>query len=169
MALVRLACIGRLTLQPKGDATVNHDHRKVILREQCAVLPTKMPNAKHCAMCCSVEDTAMTKPSDAADGTAVIAAIVVMPCDMGSPSCRAEESPVHSAADEDAEREALSCWWVEDTTATTPSDAAEGTAVIAAIVVGEMPCDMGSPSCRAEESPVHSAADEDAEREDTQQ
>ena len=50
---------------------------------------------------------AMTKPSDAADGTAAIAAIVVMPCDMGSPSCRVEESPVHSAADEDAEREAL--------------------------------------------------------------
>jgi hypothetical protein len=46
-----------------------------------------------------------------------------------------------------------------------PSDAAEGTAAIAVIVVGEMPCDMGSPSCRAEETPMHSAADEDAERE----
>ncbi len=45
-----------------------------------------------------------------------------------------------------------------------PSDAAEGTAaMIAVIVVGETPCDMGSPSCRAEESPAHSAADEDAE------
>jgi len=29
---------------------------------------------------------------------------------MGSPSCRAEETPMHSAADEDAEREALICW-----------------------------------------------------------
>ena len=44
-------------------------------------------------------------------------------------------------------------------------DAAEGIAVIAVSVVGEMPCDMGSPSCRVEESPVHSAADENAERE----
>ena len=33
----------------------------------------------------------MTMPSNAAEGTAAIA-------DMGSPSCRAEESPVHSAA-----------------------------------------------------------------------
>ena len=45
------------------------------------------------------------------------------------------------------------------------SDAAEGTAVIVVSVVGEMPCDMGSPTRRAEESPVHSAADEDAGRE----
>ena len=44
---------------------------------------------------------------------------------------------------------------------TKPSDAAEGTAVMAVIVVGETPCDMGSPSCRVEESPVHTAADED--------
>ena len=50
-------------------------------------------------------------------------------------------------------------------TMTKPSDAAEGTAVIAVSVVGEMPCDRGSPSCRAEERLVHSAADEDAERE----
>ena len=54
----------------------------------------------------------MTKPSDAAEGTAVIAVSVAgeMPCDKGSPSCRVEESPVHSAADEDAEREAPICW-----------------------------------------------------------
>ena len=46
----------------------------------------------------------------------------------------------------------------------TPSDAAEG-CVIAVIAVGDMPCDVGSPPPRAEERPVHSAADEDAERE----
>ena len=45
------------------------------------------------------------------------------------------------------------------------SDAAEGTAVIDVSVVGEMPCDMGSPSRRAEDSPVRSAADEDVEGE----
>ena len=51
-------------------------------------------------------------PSDAAEGTAAIAVIVVseMPRDMGSPPCRAEETPMHSAADEDAEREARICW-----------------------------------------------------------
>ena len=43
-----------------------------------------------------------------------------------------------------------------------PSDAAEGF-VIAVITVGDMPCDVGSPPPRAEERPVHSAADEDAE------
>ena len=43
-----------------------------------------------------------------------------------------------------------------------PSDAAEG-CVIAVIAVGDMPCDVGSPPPRAEERPVHSAADEDAE------
>jgi hypothetical protein len=48
---------------------------------------------------------------------------------------------------------------------TMPSDAAEGTAAIAVIVVSDAPCDMGSPPHRAEERPVHSAADEDAERE----
>ena len=46
-----------------------------------------------------------------------------------------------------------------------PSDASEGTAVIAEIVLGDMPCEMGSPSRRAEERPVRSAADEDAGRE----
>ena len=41
-----------------------------------------------------------------------------------------------------------------------PSGAAEGTAVIAVIVVvvGDMPCDMGSPSCRAEEGACTLAA-----------
>ena len=46
-----------------------------------------------------------------------------------------------------------------------PSDAAEGTAAIAGIVVGDAPCDMGSPPDRAEERPVPCAADEDAELE----
>ena len=48
-----------------------------------------------------------------------------------------------------------------------PSDAAEGTAAIAGIVVGDAPCDMGSPPHwhRAEERPVRCAADEDAELE----
>ena len=46
----------------------------------------------------------MTKPSDAAEGTAVIAVSVV-----GSPSRRAEDIPVRSAADEDVEGEALIC------------------------------------------------------------
>jgi hypothetical protein len=54
---------------------------------------------------------------------------------------------------------------VEDTAATTPSDAAEGTAVMAVIVVGETPCDMGSPPQRAEERPARMrAAEEDADR-----
>ena len=44
-----------------------------------------------------------------------------------------------------------------------PSDAAEGTAVIAVIALGDAPCNMDSPSRRAEERPVRSAADEDAE------
>ena len=47
---------------------------------------------------------------------------------------------------------------------TKPSDAAEGTAATAVIVVGDMPCDMGSPPHRAEERLVRCAADEDAER-----
>ena len=46
-----------------------------------------------------------------------------------------------------------------------PSDAAEGTAAIAGIVVSDAPCDMGSPPHRAEERPVRCAADEDAELE----
>ena len=54
---------------------------------------------------------------------------------------------------------------VEDTAATTPSDAAEGTAVMAVIVVGETPCDMGSPPHRAEERPVRCAADRDEDAE----
>ncbi len=48
----------------------------------------------------------MTKPSDAADGTAAKAVIVAgdAPCGMGSPPHRAEERPVRMrAADEDAE------------------------------------------------------------------
>ena len=49
----------------------------------------------------------MIMSSDAAEGTAAIA--VVLLGDMGSPSCRAEETPMHSAADEDAEREAPIC------------------------------------------------------------
>ena len=51
-------------------------------------------------------------PSDAAEGTAVMAVSVVgeMPCDRGSLGGRDEESPAHSAAGEDAEREALICW-----------------------------------------------------------
>ena len=44
-----------------------------------------------------------------------------------------------------------------------PSDAAEGTAAIAVIVVSDAPCGMGSPPHRAAERPVRSAADEDAE------
>ena len=54
---------------------------------------------------------AMTKPSDAAEGTAAIAVIVVSdaPCDMGSPPHRAEERPVLCVADEDAELEAQMC------------------------------------------------------------
>ena len=32
MALVRLACIVRLTLPPKGNVTVDHDRREVIVR-----------------------------------------------------------------------------------------------------------------------------------------
>ncbi len=48
---------------------------------------------------------------------------------------------------------------------TKPSDAAESTAAIAGILMGDMPCDMGSPPHRAEERPVRCAADEDAERE----
>jgi hypothetical protein len=44
-----------------------------------------------------------------------------------------------------------------------PSDAAEGTAAIAVIVLSDAPCDMGSPPHRAEERPVLCAADEDAE------
>ena len=47
---------------------------------------------------------------------------------------------------------------------TMPSDAAEGTAAIAVIVVSDAPCDMGSPPHRAEERLVRCAADEDAER-----
>ena len=47
----------------------------------------------------------------------------------------------------------------------TPSVAAEGIASIVVIAVGDVPCDVGSPPPRAEERPVHSAADEDAERE----
>ena len=48
---------------------------------------------------------------------------------------------------------------------TKPSDAADGTAAIAVIVVGDAPCGMGSPPHRAEERPVRMrAADEDAER-----
>ncbi len=49
----------------------------------------------------------MTKPSDAAEGTAAIAGIVAgdAPCDMGSPPHRAEDRPVRMhAAEEDAER-----------------------------------------------------------------
>ncbi len=45
---------------------------------------------------------------------------------------------------------------------TMPSDAAEGTAAIAGIVVSDAPCDMGSPPHRAEERPMPSVADEDA-------
>jgi len=53
----------------------------------------------------------MITPSDAAEGIASIAVIAVcdMPCDVGSPPPRAEERPVHSAVDENAEREALMC------------------------------------------------------------
>ena len=42
---------------------------------------------------------------------------------------------------------------------TMPSDAAEGTAVVAVIVMGDVPSQMGSPPHRAEEGPVLSAAD----------
>ena len=46
-----------------------------------------------------------------------------------------------------------------------PSDAAEGTAVMAVIVVGETPCDMGSPPQSVEERPARMrAAEEDADR-----
>ena len=45
---------------------------------------------------------------------------------------------------------------------TKPSDAVDGIAAIAGIVVGDAPCDMGSPPHRAEERPVPSVADEDA-------
>ncbi len=46
-------------------------------------------------------------------------------------------------------------------------DAAEGTAAIAGIrvVVGDAPCDMGSPPHRAEERPVRCAADRDEDAE----
>ena len=49
----------------------------------------------------------MTMPSDAAEGTAAIAVVVLG--DMGSPPHRAEERPVLCAADEDAELDALMC------------------------------------------------------------
>jgi hypothetical protein len=52
-------------------------------------------------------DAAMTMPSDAAEGTAAIAVVVLG--DMGSPPHRAAERPVRSAADEDAECEAPIC------------------------------------------------------------
>ena len=101
----------------------------------------------------------MTMPSDAAEGTAAIAVVVLG--DMGSPPHRAAERPVRCAADEDAEREAPICCRVMDAAMTMPSDAAEGTAAIALVVLG----DMGSPPHLAAERPVRSAADEDAERE----
>ena len=47
---------------------------------------------------------------------------------------------------------------------TKPSDAVDGIAAIAVIVVGNVPCDMGSPPHRAEDRPVRMrAAEEDAE------
>ena len=103
----------------------------------------------------------MTTPSGAAEGIASIAVIVASdaPADMGSPDM--------GSAGAAAGRLTLPPTGTRSVdTMTKPSDAAEGTAVIAVSVVGEMPCiHMGSPSCRAEESPVHSAADENAERE----
>jgi hypothetical protein len=76
----------------------------------------------------------MTMPSDAAEGTAAIAVVVLG--DMGSPPHRAVERPVRCAADKDAECEAPISCRVKDAAMTMPSDAAEGTAAIAVVVLG---------------------------------
>ena len=92
-----------------------------------------------------------------AGGTAVVAGIVIgdAPSQMGSPPHRAEEGPVLSAAD--AGVGALqSCL---GTDAHAAVNVAGGAAVVAGIVIGDAPSQMGSPLHRAEEGQVCNAAD----------
>ena len=89
---------------------------------------------------------------DAAGGTAGVSVIVVgdAPSDMGSPLHRAEEGPVPSAADA-AVGALQSCL---GTDAHAAVNVAGGTAVVAVIVNGDVPCEIDSPRYRAEEGPV---------------
>ena len=109
-------------------------------------------------------------------------AVIVMgdkPCEMGSPSCRAEVRLVDSAADAGVEALRNRIGTNALAAETMPCDAAEGISAVtqimasplrhaevatawswaAVIVTGDAHCDVGSPPHRAEAMPVLSAAD----------
>ncbi len=102
---------------------------------------------------------AVTLPSDAAGGIAMVAAIVVGDAQLvvGSPPHRAEAMPVLSAADGVGALRCCSCMNAH-AAVTLPSDAVGGIAMVAAIVARDAQLVVGSPPHRAEAMPVLSAA-----------